>query len=169
MLPAAAALLVIAFGLCYWVFDRGGPVAARLLARHGEGEAGAGEKEERRGAEVRDPAGEEESRRDVGGRPRRGHREGVDVAAVAQRWVIQRVRNCAAGSGAPGCHMKAASVNSRPALKASELWSIAISAMTRPRIQSSATRREAARVCTASEEAALVMTESRVVLGRGRR
>ena len=39
--------------------DRGGPVAARLLARHGEGQAGAGQKEERRRAEVRDPAGEE--------------------------------------------------------------------------------------------------------------
>src|SRR6185312_15444053 len=63
----------------------------------------------------------------------------------AQRWVIQRVRNWTAGSGAPACHMRAASVNRRPPLNASELWSMAISTITRPRIQSSAASREAAR------------------------
>jgi hypothetical protein len=35
----------------------------------------------------------------------------------AQRWETQRVKNCAAGRGAPGVYMKAPSVMSRPALK----------------------------------------------------
>ncbi len=38
----------------------------------------------------------------------------------AQRWVIQRVRNCAAGSGEPGFQKRTESVNTRPRFIVSE-------------------------------------------------
>ena len=38
----------------------------------------------------------------------------------AHRWVIQRVRNCAVGSGVPGTHCPTLSPKTRPLLKACE-------------------------------------------------
>src|SRR5690349_1176247 len=77
-------------------------------------------------------------------------RDSVDIASDAparktnvgaQRWVIHRVRNCASGSGVPGFQNMIESVNTRPALKFSEAWSIDMSTMTKPRRTSIGTKR----------------------------